>query len=285
MKHSILALSCSLLLACGASSWVMAEPTTVTTDVIERVDASQNQFVQNDRHAFFLKGDVKQYSARIYYFDYEDLDADLNVITPENLGFSIDADFNEAGFSDFIKLAFYQDGELQFAAYRTAEPYENNARKIYSLMRNAGDSHDKAEIQQTFTDQSELEEVQQSWTHQRSTTNVANGVRTIIEEFDGEHRPTLISTIQDGNTTHSHYLYLPFAELKTADFESIDADIIEIQASRADIQTFTDDDFQMLDPRVKIVVKEMLDTAGNPQIQWTYSRDSLDKEVVTYQYY
>ena len=68
-------------------------------------------------------------------------------------------------------------------------------------------------------------------------------------------------------------------------FDALTANTIEVSATREDLKDFTIADFRALDPRIRIVVKESLDAAGNPLVQWNYTSNSLDKEVLSYQYY
>lgn len=257
---------------------------------------ANNEFVQSDVDAFLLKGPLKKLEMAQFTIPIEELhdyeDRDLQIYSD----YSIEALFDTLGFSDNLVVQMYEDREILLSVYRRAEPYQNNERRITSIMLYGDAATDKSAFYSAVLNR-EFTLVHQSWEKNRSTTRVNLNMEknrdlsqeqaqsVIVEYFDEQHRPMDIYREEGNFSSQDQYLYLSYDAYKVLDLKDVEATIIEVATNLSDIINLTIEDFKNLDPRVTLIVSEDIDYIGNATIEKHYNFKKMIKKVFQFTYY
>ncbi|MGL4675642.1 MAG: hypothetical protein ACRCXK_12355 [Wohlfahrtiimonas sp.] len=238
------------------------------------ISYADNEFVHNDLYTAQIKGPIQSYTTYVHKADSEEI------------VFTATRNFDVKGFATMGIITLNRP-DFDSIITEIYQPYSNNQRDIFTLL--STEKISLAEAHNRIKNKDYMQK-RERWKDQR----LYSGSVDLYEEnpdqqfkadewkeYDAQGR---VIHSNQRNAVNTHYItFREYQRLNLSDYDKSHQFIVT--ANLDDVTQHVENDWQTLDPRIKIIFIESSDEYGNPLVQYHYSSQLKQKIVKKYHYY
>lgn len=266
--------------------------------------AGSQEIIYNDVELLQLHGPVKQID--IDYFGIP-LDA-LSQLDEDNIEAfhhsQHEYQFDEEGFYKEKVIQIEYDFDYQSTLQSIYYPFQDGQREYHDFKlddQSLLEAKNNREyiVQTEWWEDGDLKRLKFFTTLEAMERNPIDAEIYVTETNYFDAALNLIdeqSVDEAGNTQRNLHRYISFEEYISEPFQEVlkqsedipnpeISETIHVNANQEDLQNFTKEDFEQLDPRMMIIVKENVDERGNAQTEWIYTSEIILKKHYQFSYY